>query len=109
MKIELTKFMSNDPINEEMSSQRNDLNSGSNNISSKALGKVSAKNFNEAKKEKIISIIQEEKSLWIKILKFEKVDLKEIKEIINKKGIIIENEILKEFLSQLGVIFEQQR
>lgn len=65
--------------------------------------------LNEAKKEKIIAIIQENKEMWMKILKFVKVELKDIKELLNKKGVIVENEILKDYLSELGVIFNQPR
>ncbi len=73
------------------------------------MAKNSARQFNDAKKEKIISVIQDDKILWMKVLRFLKVDLKDVKEVLNKKGIIIENEILKEFLSELGVIFNQPR
>jgi transposase len=71
--------------------------------------KSSVRQLNDTKREKIISIIQDDKSLWMKILRFSKVELKDVKEVLNKKGIIIENEILKEFLSELGVIFNQPR
>jgi hypothetical protein len=66
------------------------------------------KSLNNEKKEKIITLIQEDYELWNKILTFQKVDLKEVKEVINKKGILIENENLKEFLIGLGVLINNQ-
>jgi len=72
-------------------------------------GKSNIKHLNDVKKEKIISSIQEDPNLWIKILRFNKVELKEIKEVLNKKGIIVENEILKAFLIELGVMINQIR
>jgi hypothetical protein len=80
----------------------------SNNISSK-LAKGNIKNLTNEKKDKIISIIQEDKIIWMKILKFTKLDLKEIKDVLNKKGIIIENDILKDYLTELGVIIHNPR
>jgi hypothetical protein len=102
LKHELTKFMNpGSDICEQV-----EINAG--NISShKFNGKGSVRHLNDVKKEKIINTIQEDKALWTKILKFTKIELKEVKEVLNKKGYIVENEILKNYLSELGVIFYQ--
>ena len=70
------------------------------NISSKSNVNI----FDDEKKQQIINVIKNDKNLWSKILLFKTVDLKEIKDVLNKEKIIISNSHLKEFLSSLGVI-----
>lgn len=58
-----------------------------------------------AEKKIIISnLIKEDNGLWMNILNFKKVDFKKIKDLVVKKGLIIENKVLKEYLKELGVI-----
>lgn len=102
LKDDLVNFLSGE-YNDELAGTQN-----SNNVSSK-FGKGNIKNLTEEKKERIINIIQEDKLIWMKILKFHKLELKEVKDILNKKGIIIENDILKDYLSELGVIIHNPR
>ncbi len=80
---------------------KNDLNSIT---SAKYNEKGSVRHLNEIKKEKIVLAIKDEKSLWIKIMKFTKIEIKELKDVLNKKGIIIENEVLKKYMQELGVL-----
>lgn len=65
--------------------------------------KNSIKHFDELKKLNIIKAIKENKEIWTKILRLEKIDLNEIKNIINKKDIIAEKNTLKEFLLEKGI------
>ena len=65
--------------------------------------KNSIKHFDEFKKLNIIKAIKENKEIWTKILRLEKIDLNEIKNIINKKDIIAEKNTLKEFLLEKGI------
>jgi len=56
------------------------------------------------KKILISNIIKDDTSLWLDILNFKKVNFNRIKELINKKGIIMENKLLKDYLDELGVL-----
>ena len=96
-------------MSKEINFETKDCGIGDNNSAAKFNGKGSVRHLNDVRREKIISALQEDKFTWIKILKFIKIDLKEIKDILNKKGIIIETETLKDFLKELGVIFNQPR
>ncbi len=80
---------------------KNDLSSIT---SAKYNEKGSVRHLNEIKKEKIVSAIKDEKTLWIKIMTFSKIEIKDLKEVLNKKGIIIENEVLKKYMLELGVL-----
>lgn len=117
LKSELSEFL-NKNINEDNNAGRmfnnfefsqslennNDFCKYSNSVS-----KAGIKQLNDIKKEKIISAIQEEKELWTKILTFCKIEIKDVKEVLNKRGIIIDNESLREYLGELGVIFNNIR
>jgi hypothetical protein len=74
-----------------------------------SIGKSSVRHLNDIKKEKIVAAIQEDKNLWIKILTFNKIELKDVKDVLNKKGVICENEILKDYLTELGALINQPR
>ena len=65
--------------------------------------KKSFKQLDDFKKQNIIKAIKENKEIWTKILRLEKIDLSEIKDIINKKDIIAEKNSLKEFLLEKGI------
>ena len=90
----LTNFLND---NAEMESK---VSKNLKNISSKSNVNI----FDDEKKQQIINVIKNDKNLWSKILLFKTVDLKEIKDVLNKEKIIISNSHLKEFLSSLGVI-----
>lgn len=72
----------------------------------KKSSKNRAPTIDEKKKELIISHIKGNRQLWERILKFENVEIKEIKELLFKKDIIVEMELLKEFLSSKGVLYQ---
>ncbi len=63
----------------------------------------SFKQLDDFKKQNIIKAIKENKEVWTKILRLEKIDISEIKDIINKKDIIAEKNSLKEFLLEKGI------
>jgi hypothetical protein len=65
--------------------------------------KKSFKQLDDFKKQNIIKAIKENKEVWTKILRLEKIDISEIKDIINKKDIIAEKNSLKEFLLEKGI------
>lgn len=58
----------------------------------------------EDNKKLIIKTLKENTELWSKILLFQKVDLKEIKQLLTKAKIIIGNDVLKDFVTELGVV-----
>lgn len=60
--------------------------------------------LSEDKKEKIVLSIKKNKLLYQKVLLFKRIDLKEIKRIISEDEIIVNNELLKNFLLELGVV-----
>ena len=60
--------------------------------------------LNEETKKKIIEIIKENKFIYEKILLFKEVSIKEIKNILNSKGIIIPNQLLSQLLINSGVV-----
>lgn len=57
------------------------------------------------KKTQISNILKEDKTLWTNILNFIKVDFKNIKDFLTKKGLIIENKKLREYLDEQGIIY----
>jgi hypothetical protein len=101
----LTKFLSK-PVEESIFIIKPGQSVNLNNINDYAssVGKSSIRHLNDNKMEKIIQSIKDDRDLWLKILKFQKVDLKEVKEVLNKKGVIVENESLRSYLTTLGVI-----
>jgi hypothetical protein len=73
---------------------------------SSSKGAVNKNLFDDDKKAKVILTIQENKDLWGKMLKFLEIDIKDIKEYLTSKGIIVETNNLKDFLSQKGIHFK---
>ena len=55
-------------------------------------------------KKKIIEIIKDNKIIYEKILLFKEISLKEIKSLLNSKGIIIQNHLLSQLLINSGVV-----
>ena len=53
---------------------------------------------------KIIEIIKENKFIHQKILSLKEVSIKEIKNILNSKGIIVPNQLLSQLLINSGVV-----
>ena len=60
--------------------------------------------INDETKKKIIGIIKDNKTIYEKILLFKEVSLKDIKNILNSKGIIVPNHSLSQLLINSGVI-----
>ena len=60
--------------------------------------------INDETKKKIIEIIKDNKNIYEKILLFKEVSLKDIKNILNSKGIIVPNHSLSQLLINSGVI-----
>ena len=58
----------------------------------------------EEQKKNIIDIIKENKTIYEKILLFKEISLKEIKSLLNSKGIIIPNKLLSQLLLNSGAI-----
>lgn len=71
-------------------------------VGSKILNTKSA--LTEEKKQEIIKTLKDNTEIWEDILLFKKVDLKEIKKLLTKEKIIIGNDVLKEFVTSLGVV-----
>lgn len=85
---------------------QNNLSSFLNNNTNKPISASQSlmSSLPDDKKEKIISLIQKNRTLYQKILLFQKIDLKEIKSVLSKDNIIISNDQLKDFVVELGVI-----
>ena len=60
--------------------------------------------INDETKKKIIETIKDNKNIYEKILLFKEVSLKDIKNILNSKGIIVPNHSLSQLLINSGVI-----
>ena len=66
---------------------------------------VSAMNeLNDETKRKIIEIIKDNKNIYEKILLFKEISIKEIKSLLNSKGIIVPNQQLSKLLINSGVV-----
>ena len=66
---------------------------------------VSAMNeLNDETKRKIIEIIKDNKNVYEKILLFKEISIKEIKSLLNSKGIIVPNQQLSKLLINSGVV-----
>ena len=60
--------------------------------------------LSEEQKKAIIETIKENKTIYEKILLFKEISLKEIKSLINAKGIIVPNYLLSQLLIDSGVV-----
>ena len=60
--------------------------------------------LSDEQKKNIIDIIKEDKIIYEKILLFKEISLKEIKVLLNSKGIIVANHLLSQLLINSGVI-----
>ena len=66
---------------------------------------ISAMNeLNDETKRKIIEIIKDNKNIYEKILLFKEISIKEIKSLLNSKGIIVPNQQLSKLLINSGVV-----
>ena len=66
---------------------------------------VSAMNeLNDETKRKIIEIIKDNKNIYEKILLFKEISIKEIKSLLNSKGIIVPNQQLSRLLINSGMV-----
>ena len=90
-----------------------DLDSNFNNTDSENDNNIKNKNkgaqsiitdLSNDQKKNIIEIIKDNKNIYEKILLFQEVSLKEIKTILNSKGIIVPNQLLSKLLLNSGVI-----
>ncbi len=74
------------------------------NKSKKNDGNISMTELSDEQKKKIIEIIKDNKTIYEKILLFKEISLKEIKTLLNAKGIIISNHLLTKLLIDSGVV-----
>lgn len=98
LKSELANFLmqnENDNCNSQYSKKEKER------IATKSI----RKQFTEEKKKLITELMRDDTVLWEKILLFKKIDLKEVKAILSKAKLLIENNTLKEFLINLGAVF----
>ena len=94
------KLVSFDIDNNDNTDSEND-----NKIKSKKQESISTMSeLNEEQKKRIIEIIKENKEMYEKILLFKEISLKEIKALINSKGIIVPNHLLSQLLIDSGVV-----
>ena len=68
------------------------------------IGSKKNEELNEETKKKIIQIIKDNKTIYEKILLFKEISIKEIKNILNAKGIIVPNHSLSQLLINSGVV-----
>jgi hypothetical protein len=61
--------------------------------------------LDEEKKKRIIEILKGQPGIYERILKFQKLDIFEFKNILFSKDLIVELDLLKEFLSQQGILY----
>ena len=86
--------------NENISDSDND-----NNIGSKKGDNISGVNeLSDEIKRKIIDIIKDNKNIYEKILLFKEISIKEIKNVLNSKGIIVPNHLLSQLMINSGVV-----
>ena len=65
------------------------------------------KNFlSEDKKNLIVNVIKNNKEIWGKILLFKRLDLKDVKKVLNENKITVSNNQLKELLNNFGVVLD---
>ena len=83
----------------------NNDNNVSDNDNDNLIGSKNAENeLNDETKKKIIELIKENKNIYEKILLFKEISIKEIKNILNSKGIIVPNHSLSQLLINSGVV-----
>jgi hypothetical protein len=83
----------------------NNDNNVSDNDNDNLIGSKSAENeLNDETKKKIIELIKENKNIYEKILLFKEISIKEVKNILNAKGIIVPNNSLSQLLINSGVV-----
>ena len=86
------------------------LENDENNTDSENDNKIKSKRqeniteLSEEQKKAIIETIKENKTIYEKILLFKEISLKEIKSLINAKGIIVPNNLLSQLLIDSGVV-----
>jgi len=90
-----------------------DLDIDDNNTDSEKDNKINSKSkkdisnmteLDDELKKKIIEIIKENKNIYEKILLFKEISIKEIKTLLNSKGIIVQNHLLSKLLINSGVV-----
>lgn len=102
---EIYQFISTKQLPEKLKeSLMNFLEEDKHDTGSK-VSKAALESFDDQKKKEVIEVIKKNKDLWKKILIFQKVELKSIKELLIKQKIIVSNDKLKNFLSHQGVLF----
>ena len=83
----------------------NNDNNVSDNDNDNLIGSKNAENeLNDETKKKIIELIKENKNIYEKILLFKEISIKEVKNILNAKGIIVPNNSLSQLLINSGVV-----
>lgn len=98
LKFELTNFLS-------LEEEKNDIHSNNKKEKERIGTKSIIKQFTDEKKKQIIETIKDDEDLWEKILLFKIIDIREVKVTLSKARILIENNILKDFLINLGAVF----
>ena len=71
---------------------------------SKSENTLAMNELNDETKRKIIEIIKDNKNIYEKILLFKEISIKEIKSLLNSKGIIVPNQQLSKLLINSGVV-----
>ena len=82
----------------------NDNNISDNDIDNLIGSKNAENELNDETKKKIIELIKENKNIYEKILLFKEISIKEVKNILNAKGIIVPNNSLSQLLINSGVV-----
>ena len=62
--------------------------------------------FSKNKKNLIVNVIKNNKEIWGKILLFKRLDLKDVKKVLNENKITVSNNQLKELLNNFGVVLD---
>ena len=71
---------------------------------SKSENTLAMNELNDETKRKIIEIIKDNKNIYEKILLFKEISIKEIKSLLNSKGIIVPNQQLSKLLINSGMV-----
>lgn len=61
--------------------------------------------IDEVTKDAMVNYLKENKELWLKILTFKKLNMKDLHKEFSSRGVVIEFETMQEFLSSLGVLY----
>ena len=101
---ELPEFISRKLATFDLDNDENFESENDGNITSKKEDNTYMTELSDEQKRNIIDILKENKIIYEKILLFKEISLKEIKTLLNSKGIILPNKLLSQLLINSGAV-----